>query len=129
MWLWRPLGILVFSLGFCLMGVIIFVIGVLGDFCMIIESTSQWCTTLHNCSKLVELLAECLNFHWQKQRGFGWYLMDNKSLFVGNVPKTSGRDRPDARLVFLVVFGDRRLLVSGEDLGVVVSQLVDELFS
>ena len=116
-------------LGFLFNGSYYFCNRVLGGFSMIIESTGQWCTTLHNCSRFVELLAERLGCGWQKQRGFGWYLIDNKSLFVGNVPKTSGRDRPDARLVFLVVFGDRRLLVSGEDLGVVVSQLVDELFN
>jgi len=98
---------------------------------MIIETDSQWCTTCVGCSKLVELFAERLDCGWRKERGPGFYYLDvspPQVLFVGNVPRTSGKDRPDSKKVFLVTTGAKRLLVSGDTLGDVVDQLVNKLF-
>ncbi len=94
---------------------------------MVIETTKQWCTTLHNSSKLVEMLAERLGLAWCKDRGPGYFIIGNEVIFVGNVPKTCGNDRPDAKFVFLIVFGNRRVLVCGGNLDELVDELVNEL--
>ena len=95
-----------------------------------IEPTSrQWCTTLHNCATLVECTANIVTQAWRRDREPSRYKIGDIRLFVGFVPKTSGRNRPAHRFVFLVIFNDDRNLICGNDLSVIAQEMADILRS